>query len=85
MGNLFNDLHDCRSKCDANRDIVQASMGDPGSEEVYNEFHGIVRDLQRNLSGRGLLLDVHGMVSPKYAVIDCTFNELNLELNAETP
>ena len=58
-----------RSKCDANRDIVQASMGDPGSEEVYNEFHGMIKDLQRNMSGRGLLLDVHGMVSPKHSVI----------------
>ena len=51
-----------RSKCDANRDIMQASMGDPGSEEVYNEFHNIIKELQQNLSGRGLLVDVHGMV-----------------------
>ena len=51
-----------RSKCDANRDIVQASMGDPDSEEVYNEFHDLIKELQQNLSGRGLLVDVHGMV-----------------------
>ena len=41
---------------------MQASMGDPGSEEVYNEFHDIIKELQRNLSGRGILVDVHGMV-----------------------
>ena len=38
-------------------------MGDPGSEEVYNEFHNVIKELQRNLTGRGLLVDVHGMVS----------------------
>ena len=37
-------------------------MGDPGSEEAYNEFHGMIQELQKNLSGRGLLVDVHGMV-----------------------
>ncbi len=51
-----------RSKIDANRDIGQAAQSDPEAEAVYNEYHDRIKEIQSSAEGRGLLVDVHGMV-----------------------
>jgi len=58
---IINRLH--RRKLDANREIVEASNGDPRSEQAWREFHAFVDSasalVTRNHK-RGLLVDIHG-------------------------
>lgn len=45
-----------------NRDIEQAAQGNSVGEAVYNEYHNCIKDIIGNLTGRGLLVDIHGQV-----------------------
>lgn len=58
---VVNELH--RRKLDANREIVEAAVGDMNAETAWTEFHAFIdsakMDIKRNW-GRGLLIDLHG-------------------------
>lgn len=58
---IINHLH--RRKLDPNREIVEASQGDPYSEIAWHDFHGFIQDAREaaaNEFGFGFLVDIHG-------------------------
>ena len=55
---MYNNLG--RSKLDCNREINQATLNIPDAIQVYRDFMGFIAKARSAISGRGLLLDVHG-------------------------
>lgn len=49
-----------RNKLDCNREINQATLNIPDAIQVYRDFTGFIVKARSAISGRGLLLDVHG-------------------------
>jgi hypothetical protein len=52
-----------RSKLDANRDLDEATCGDPYSAVAWNEFHKFIdsaKAIVTRRSGKGLYIDLHG-------------------------
>ena len=52
-----------RSKLDANRDIDEATFGDPTAEEAWYEFHACIDNAKNAMIAageRGLFFDIHG-------------------------
>jgi N-formylglutamate amidohydrolase len=58
---VVNQLH--RIKLDANREIVEAALGNADAETAWGEWHNFVQNAKnqtKNAFGRGLLIDLHG-------------------------
>ena len=58
---IVNRLH--RKKLDANREIREAALGNPASEQAWRAFHQYVQTAKDSIlkrNGRGILLDMHG-------------------------
>ena len=45
---------------DGNREINEATFGDPVATKAYNEYHNLINDAKSKIQGRGLFIDVHG-------------------------
>ena len=58
-----------RSKLDANREINQATFGNPIAKRAYNDFHGFIRKARKAVKGAAILFDIHGQ-RHKYGWID---------------
>jgi N-formylglutamate amidohydrolase len=58
---VVNQLH--RIKLDANREIVEAALGNADAETAWREWHNFIqngKNQAKNAFGRGLLIDLHG-------------------------
>ncbi len=58
---VVNQLH--RIKLDANREIVEAALGNTDAETAWGEWHNFIQNAKnqaKNAFGRGLLIDLHG-------------------------
>jgi N-formylglutamate amidohydrolase len=58
---VVNQLH--RIKLDANREIVEAALGNTDAETAWREWHNFIQNAKnqaKNAFGRGLLIDLHG-------------------------
>ena len=53
-----------RTKTDANREVEQATFGEPEAVTAYNEFHGFIKEARSGVVGRGLYIDMHGQRHP---------------------
>lgn len=52
-----------RSKLDANREIVEAALGNPDAEQAWKAYHGFLDAAKQQIetnSTRGLFVDIHG-------------------------
>ncbi|CAD5125003.1 DgyrCDS13243 [Dimorphilus gyrociliatus] len=54
-----------RVKMDPNREINEATFGDPIAIQVYNDFHGFIDQAKNSFSEHGLLIDMHGQTHPE--------------------
>lgn len=54
-----------RIKLDPNREINEATFGDPIAVVAYNEYHNFISQAKNSLNGPGLLLDIHGQTHPE--------------------
>lgn len=58
-----------RRKVDANREINEATFGDPIATEAYETYHHYIELAKYNIeqagSGHGLVLDIHGQTHPE--------------------
>ena len=58
---ILSRLH--RLKLDPNREIVEATQGDPLAEQAWREFHGFIEHARARVTeahGEGFYLDLHG-------------------------
>lgn len=55
---VYNNLH--RSKLDANREINESTLNVPDAITAYHNYTNFINKAKSAISGRGLLLDVHG-------------------------
>ena len=49
-----------RRKLDANREIHEATFDVPDAMKAYQDYHGFISQAKWAITGRGLLLDIHG-------------------------
>ena len=49
-----------RNKMDGNREIKEATFGDPVAIKAFTEYHALIKDAKNAIQGRGLFIDVHG-------------------------
>ena len=70
-----------RNKIDCNREINQATLNVPDAIQVYQDYTGFIGKAKSAISGRGLLLDVHGYERHKLERIQLGYliNRSNLE------
>ncbi|CAD5125004.1 DgyrCDS13244 [Dimorphilus gyrociliatus] len=54
-----------RKKMDPNREVNEATFGDPLATQVYNDFHNFINQAKNAISGDGLLIDMHGQTHPE--------------------
>jgi len=61
---VYNNLH--RRKMDANREVNESTLNVPDAIKAYQDYTNFIRKawLAINITGRGLLLDIHGHVHP---------------------
>jgi hypothetical protein len=87
---IFSRLH--RTKLDPNRELEEASQGDPIAVAAWHRFHDSAQkacDSVMKKSGMGLLLDIHGhrhldqRVELGYLVTGDMLKHLDAELNAD--
>lgn len=55
---VYNNLH--RSRLDANREINEATLDVPDAIVAYQNYTRFIEKAKASISGRGLLLDIHG-------------------------
>lgn len=58
---MYNRLR--RSKLDANREINEATFNVPDARTAYHDFTSFINKARSAISGRGLLLDLHGQAN----------------------